>query len=362
MNITNPTSSAIESDPLGLEQRLLALQQGLERLQRERHTGTRSGLASTAIRWGTSLACVLAVAGISGHRGAAAGTGASPGGVQRVRAPFVVVDALGRVIFQVTDKSGAKGESRAVQVINASGNIAATITVDAYGSTFALGERGGRGSAPTSGIAMSMSAAGTGANATLKLLQAQQPGITLAATSGSSRIAVGGSESGPTLSLNTSTRDGATVKLSNQRQAGVSIAAASGGGSIKLARFGSPNSYVTAAANNDGLGLKVRSDGHSLAWIGAGVDSADGQVLIFGHDHAVAGLQTYSGGKGQMTVWNAAGQPVAFLAESDKNSGGNVTVANGSGTGVFSAGATADGGDACADHKGHLHCLGVSIP
>lgn len=70
------------------------------------------------------------------------------------------------------------------------------------------------------------------------------------------------------------------------------------------------------------------------------------------------------GGRGVVGVYSKGNTPLAFLTESDKSGGGNVTIADPGGNGVFSAGYVAGGGaDACLDlPKQGLKCFGIGLP
>lgn len=69
-----------------------------------------------------------------------------------------------------------------------------------------------------------------------------------------------------------------------------------------------------------------------------------------------------SAGKGVVAAYGAGGTPVAILTES-KNGGGNVTVNDPGGSGVFSVGYVGDGANACIDLPKHgLKCFGIGLP
>jgi len=76
---------------------------------------------------------------------------------------------------------------------------------------------------------------------------------------------------------------------------------------------------------------------------------------------ALASVTSFEG-KGVVVAYNQAGKAIAFLTEKD-NHGGSVTVADPAGDGVFSAGFTGDGGNACvSNRKRGLQCLGIGLP
>jgi hypothetical protein len=66
--------------------------------------------------------------------------------------------------------------------------------------------------------------------------------------------------------------------------------------------------------------------------------------------------------KGFIAVFSGK-HAIAFLTESDKHpGGGNITVTDPGGLGVFSAGFTGEGADVCIDRKSSLKCLGIGLP
>lgn len=68
--------------------------------------------------------------------------------------------------------------------------------------------------------------------------------------------------------------------------------------------------------------------------------------------------------KSFMGIFNKATQPIAFMTENDHYPGGSITVADSSGTGVFSAGAVGDhAAEVCVDRRENsLKCLGTDLP
>lgn len=68
--------------------------------------------------------------------------------------------------------------------------------------------------------------------------------------------------------------------------------------------------------------------------------------------------------KSFMGIFNSAKQPIAFMTENDHYPGGSLTVADSSGTGVFSAGAVGNhAAEVCVDRQENaLKCLGTDLP
>ena len=146
----------------------------------------------------------------------------------------------------------------------------------------------------------------------------------------------------------------------------------------------SGNSVAEMMANSEGIGAMraLQSEGGGDAALFADKDGGDmlirnnaGQIVAEttqrgfnyfgsgGNQNAIAGV-TESGGRGVVGVYGHGGTRLAFLTESDKSGGGNVTLADPGGNGVFSAGYVAEGGaDACLDlPKQGLKCFGIGLP
>jgi len=110
-----------------------------------------------------------------------------------------------------------------------------------------------------------------------------------------------------------------------------------GGGTMRVFPSGGGTSYAQMDAFASG------------GYIGAFLPNGSPAAALDSKEHVVA-------------VYNNAGMPVATLGIGSNGSGGNVTTRDSSGNGVFSAGATQDGGTACVIHKGKIHCLGIGLP
>lgn len=119
---------------------------------------------------------------------------------------------------------------------------------------------------------------------------------------------------------------------------------------------------VSIGALDNASGMKFRAQNKTRAY--AGIDTRGrGLIGVFSEDEQLsAALQTNDAGKGLVAVMNGT-RPVAFLTQSEAHpGGGNVTVANPEGGGVFSAGYDGEAGTACVNHKQSLHCLGIGLP
>lgn len=98
----------------------------------------------------------------------------------------------------------------------------------------------------------------------------------------------------------------------------------------------------------------------------ASMSARDRNVSVYQGEHAAASLVVDERG-GSVVVYQGT-QPVAYLTRSSHGDGGNVTLADGKGFGVFSAGAASDGGgEACLNRvtgggKQRNVCLGVELP
>lgn len=141
-----------------------------------------------------------------------------------------------------------------------------------------------------------------------------------------------------------------------------------------------------AQPSGRGMALRVYEGGTQVAAIGSAVGSGGALRIADSAGNAAATItvdgdgglaQVYRAGQpvaalvakdAAVAVYNASGIPVASLSLSSNQQGGNVTTRDGSGMGVFSAGAATDGGgEACVnrirgDGSPDLACLGVGLP
>jgi len=142
-------------------------------------------------------------------------------------------------------------------------------------------------------------------------------------------------------------------------------------GNKLMAEFSKPNDRNSASVRVYGGG------GNIVAGMGGqSGDPETGLVVVNGPSDAQA-MMTGVGWMGLKTggnlkvVASAPDEVIALYGDGAQyivtiapgtNGGGNITTYDPGGTGVFSAGATPDGGTACVIHKGKIHCLGIGLP
>lgn len=162
----------------------------------------------------------------------------------------------------------------------------------------------------------------------------------------------------------------------------------SGGGTAWGLFIGSDGSAPQAeiADHGKGMALRIFQGGSQLAAIGSVsgkggavrvADSGGNAVATMTEDGGAGLIQVYKAGQpllalagkdSAVSVYNGSGISVASLGLSGNKSGGNLTTRDGSGSGVFSAGAASDGGgEACVnrvrgDGKLLAACLGLGLP
>jgi hypothetical protein len=158
--------------------------------------------------------------------------------------------------------------------------------------------------------------------------------------------------------------DGGNGKLSISEKGGDSVVEAVAdetGGSVKVIKKGDDKTYTSINALGRGIGLSVRKAGTQYIFAGANTDGGGTVDVSNAAGDMVDSISTINS-RGLIAVF-AAKHAVAFITESDKHpGGGNVTTTNPAGEGIFSAGFTGEGGDACIDRKGGLKCLGINLP
>ncbi len=119
---------------------------------------------------------------------------------------------------------------------------------------------------------------------------------------------------------------------------------------------------VGQARDGDGLVVVMDAQGNLVANMSAGNRS----VSVYDGERAAASLALGDKG-GTVAVYQGA-QPVAYLTRSSHGNGGNLTLADGKGFGVFSAGSASDGGgEACLNRvtgggQQRNVCLGIELP
>jgi hypothetical protein len=127
-------------------------------------------------------------------------------------------------------------------------------------------------------------------------------------------------------------------------------------GHYGLEVFG-PGDEVAAIGSNPKGGVILLSKGPN---VNATMSAEGFRVWRAKNNVAYLGVE---GEQGIVAVYNGTGKTVGFLLASTTTGGGNLTVADPSGNGVFSAGYTQDGGNACLSNKKRgLKCLGIGLP
>jgi hypothetical protein len=114
--------------------------------------------------------------------------------------------------------------------------------------------------------------------------------------------------------------------------------------------------------NEHGNGaLKVSDSTGKIVAAVQGREDGTGAVDVFGEDGSgVAGLEVDRGG-GLIAVRDD-GKSIAALGQSSHGNGGNITLNDSSGSGVFSAGSGSDEGEACVNLKNGMWCMGKNLP
>ncbi len=304
----------------------------------------------------------------------------SPDVATKVKAPFEVVDEQGKTIFRVVegDDNGARGAfvySRSGKPVidlaapksgGGGGRIRVTseddeksfVTMLSVGNVTEIGVTRENKKAVTIGTE-------DGKNAGMVKVfrdDGSKPAVTLESQADGGMLNVFGSSDKPVATLQSDAGEG---KLSVNDKGGKPVAlvfAKDNGGVVKVMKAGDPTTYSAINAIDAGLGLMVRKAGAKLAFMGSGDGDAGAVYVYSGGDSPVAGISSYSPGKGIVAVYGRT-VPIAFLAESDKHAGGgSITATDPAGNGIFSAGYTGEGGDVCIDRKGGLKCLGIGLP
>lgn len=301
----------------------------------------------------------------------------------KLKAPFEVVDSQGKTILLVQDKDSEKTQlPRGAYIYSQSGKP----VVDLSATTL----NGGGGRVRTTsedeqtysamGAVANVAIVGTykgGKRTTMIGTDEENPGVlkvyredgqraaaTLEQKAQGGELNVFGTGDKPVASIQNDAGDGKLWINDKGGQPVAGVFASDNGGVVKVMKSGEANTYTAINAIGAGLGMVVRQAGKRLVFAGAKADTGDaGSVLIYaGSDNAVAGMSTYGGGKGLVGVFNQS-NAIAFLSESDKHpGGGNLTVSDPGGNGIFSAGFTGEAGDACVTRKNGLWCMGTNLP
>ncbi len=296
-----------------------------------------------------------------------------------VKAPFQVVDKQGKTILQVGegDRGAFLYSSSGKRVVSLTatdrdggvgGGMVAVHSEDNYNNRVAM-ESTKNESALTvvknnkSNVAIGTLEGENSASVKLYREDGTKPAVTLESHSDGGALSVFGSTDKPVATLQSDAGDGKLWVSDKSGQQVAGLFAKDGGGVVKVMKAGDPNTYTALNAINAGLGVMVRKSGAKMAFMGATGDSGEkGSVYVYsGTENPIAGMTSFKGG-GLVAVFSATAA-IAMLSESDKHpGGGEVSVTDPSGNGVFAAGYSGDGGEACVNRKSGLKCLGVGLP
>lgn len=268
----------------------------------------------------------------------------------RVTAPFSVVDDAGKSIFEVEG-----GEFRGWALVDGTGGLVAS-GISAPGGGVLRVNRSGR-----TGEFASLRAFTDGLGVKVTTNGADGAQLDVGANGQASLQMMG--KGGIASTLDSDENGGRIEVFNNDGQTALTMASEEGGGVVTAQKPGDDGTHVAMGVTTGDVGLRVKDGGHSRAYIGTSA-SGPGVAYVFGSTEVPsAGLQSYDNGKGEVAVFNSSGMPIAFLDESDKHAGGgNVTLTDPAGNGVFSAGFDGEQGAACVGHKDKLHCLGIGLP
>lgn len=297
----------------------------------------------------------------------------------KVKAPFEVVDDSGRTILRVQDNDPSpSGVGRGAYIVDPSNKIAVDLTSSTLG--------GGRVRVRSAsdqlkfvqmssndtlfGLQLAIDGKNTmaqigqfeGKDPVIELNNASgKPAAALSLKTGEGNVSVFGSADKPAATLQSDSGEGKLWVNDKGGRAVAGVISNDSGGVVKVMKNGDATTYTSISAIEKGMGLAVRIGGVRKSFVGTN-EEGNGAVLVYsaGED-AVAGLST-NGGKGLVGAFSH-GVPIAFLTESDKHpGGGSVTATDPGGNGIFSAGFTGEGGDACINRKSGLKCLGIGLP
>ena len=342
---------------------------------------------STIALIGLAFVAALAI-GSSGTKAASQTnlTGLSADVPTKVKGPFEVVDDQGKTIFRVQDRDSAAGSAalaRGAYIYDLSNKPVVDL------SAAGLGGGGGGGRVRVTSVtdentfivmaavqdttAIKVSISGKdnvligrnqGKDSVIQLNNAiGKPAATLSANGNDGSINVFGSSEKPTATLKSDAGEGKLWINDTSGKTVAGVFANDNGGVVKVMKNGDPTTYTSMSAINAGIGLAVRVSGVRKSFVGTSGDDGNGAVFVYGNtDQPAAALRTYGGGKGLVSIYSG-GNAIAFMTERDKHAGGgNFTASDPAGNGIFSAGFTGEGGDACINRKNGLKCLGIGLP
>lgn len=154
---------------------------------------------------------------------------------------------------------------------------------------------------------------------------------------------------------------GAYVLDSSGSVQAMMTAAPFGGGLVRAMEKNDSGTSVSIGAVPGEPQLVIRHNNRKLVQLGK-AKSGENFVGIFNNAEKNVAALTSIQATGAVAVFNAAGKSIAFLQESEAFPGGGAfAVADPSGTVVFYANASAEGGNACVMRKLKKFCIGPSM-
>jgi len=142
-------------------------------------------------------------------------------------------------------------------------------------------------------------------------------------------------------------------------------------GNKLMAEFSKPNDRASASVRVYGAGGQIVAgmggqSGDPDTGLIVANGPGDGQAMMTGVGwlglKEAGSLKVVASAPDKVIGLYGGGDEYIVTLAPGTNGGGNVTTYDTGGTGVFSAGATPDGGTACVIHKGKIHCLGIGLP
>ena len=262
-----------------------------------------------------------------------------------VKAPFKVVSAGGKILFQVdaagnSQFQGASGQGRID--IGFVGNGASLAAVSPEGGFAAsIGESGG-----------TLQVKSAKANTRASMNASDKAGLHLASPERNTDL--GADE------------DLFGLKLSHGEKPAASLGTMPGKG-VALRLFNDAAEQVVSAGANPAKGdsgiVSVGTGSKTAAWISSEPDGS-GLAQVFAADGT--GAAALVGKERLVAAYNQAGNAVATISKSEKSEGGTVVARTHRGEGIFAAGFAADygGGEACVwrAKRSNTFCLGLGLP
>lgn len=262
-----------------------------------------------------------------------------------IKAPFRVVSASGKTLFQVdvygnSQFQGATGQGLIHVAFVGNGAAIAAISPDGSFSA-SVGESGSR---------LHVQSADAKSRATI--FASDKASLNLA--SGERNTDLGADD------------DLFGLKLSQGEKPAASLGTLPGKG-VALRLYNQASEQVVSAGANPAKGdtgiVSVGTGTKTAAWISSEADGS-GLAQVFAADGT--GAAALVGKERLVAAYNQAGNAVATISKSEKSEGGTVVARNPGGEGIFAAGFAADygGGEACVwrAKRSNTFCLGLGMP